>query len=55
LNFELGDDDKEVSESIELQPLTGDLSREKKEMPITIDIGGELVEFKSAKELFHNE
>jgi hypothetical protein len=54
LNYYLGDDDIEVSESIELQPLTGELSQEKKGVPCKIDIGGELVEFKSAKELFHN-
>jgi hypothetical protein len=51
----LGDDDIEVHEGIELQPLTRDLAQEKKEMPCKIEIGGELVEFKSTKELFHNE
>ncbi len=44
-----------MPEGIEVQPLTGDLSQEKKEMACKIEIGGELVEFKSTKELFHNE
>jgi len=54
-NGYLGDVDIEVPKGIELQPLTRDLAQEKKEMPCKIEIGGELVEFKSAKELFHNE
>jgi hypothetical protein len=40
---------------VELQLLTRELSKEKKEMPCKIEIGGELVEFKITKELFHNE
>ncbi len=42
-----------MPEGNESQPLTRDLSQEKKERPCTIEIEGELVKFKSTKQLFH--